>query len=189
MPDDRFPVEMVGGVPVVAAPEEIDITNAEALRSALLAAAANGDGTLVVDMTRTRFCDSSGLHTLIAAHKRAQAEGRQVLLVIPGTAVLRVFTLTGMDTVIPNFTSLAGALAQTVATANGHSRQRNEGDAAPQASRRGLAPAGELPGILKRSPKEAQEMSPGHLPVPDVACRCSRTGKPVTLADQTRSER
>jgi anti-anti-sigma factor len=157
MPDDRFPVEMVGGVPVVAAPEEIDITNAEALRSALLKAAANGNRTLVVDMTRTRFCDSSGLHALIAAHKRAEAEGRELLLVIPGTAVLRVFTLTAMDRVIPNFTSLAEALAQTAATANGHSRQRNEGDAAPKISRRGLAPAGELPGTLKRSSKDAQE--------------------------------
>jgi anti-anti-sigma factor len=117
MPDDRFPVEMVGGVPVVAAPDEIDITNAEALRSALIKAAANGNRTLVVDMTRTQFCDSSGLQALIAAHQRAEAAGRQVLLVIPGPAVLRVFTLTGMDTVIPNFTSLAGALAQTPATA------------------------------------------------------------------------
>lgn len=157
MPDDRFPVEMVGGVPVVAAPEEIDITNAEALRSALLNAAANGHGTLVVDMTRTRFCDSSGLHALIAAHRRAEAQGREVLLVIPGTTVLRVFALTGMDTLIPNFASLAEALAQTAATANGHSRQCNEGDAAPQTSRRGLAPAGELPGTLKRSSKDAQQ--------------------------------
>jgi hypothetical protein len=32
MPGTRFPVAAVGGVPVVAAPEEIDITNAEALR-------------------------------------------------------------------------------------------------------------------------------------------------------------
>ena len=96
MPEDKFPVEVVRGVPVVAAPEEIDITNAEALRAALLAA-ADGHGTLVVDMTRTRFCDSSGLHVLIAAHRRAGAEGRAVLLVIPGTAVLRVFALTGMD--------------------------------------------------------------------------------------------
>ena len=120
MPDARFPVEVVQGVPVVAAPEEIDITNAEALRAALLtaAAAADGCGTLVVDMTRTRFCDSSGLHTLIAAHKRAGAEGREVLLVIPDTAVLRVFALTGMDRVIPNFTTLAEALAQTAACPN-----------------------------------------------------------------------
>jgi anti-sigma B factor antagonist len=129
MPDDSFPVEVLGGVPVVASPEEIDITNAEALRSALLTAAAGGPGTLVVDMTRTRFCDSSGLHTLIAAHKRAGTEGREVLLVIPSAAVLRVFALTGMDRVIPNFTSLAEALAQTAATANGRRRPRDEGDA------------------------------------------------------------
>ena len=111
MPDDRFPVEVVEGVPVLAAPEEIDIANAEALRSALLNAATNGHRALVVDMTRTRFCDASGFHALAAAHQRAEAEGHEVLLVIPGTAVLRVFTLIGMDRVIPNFTSLAGALA------------------------------------------------------------------------------
>jgi len=129
MHDGRFPFEVVSGVPVVTAPEEIDITNAPQLRSALLEAAAYGHGTLVADMTRTRFCDSSGLHVLIAAHRRAGAEGREVLLVIPSTAVLRVFALTGMDTVIPNFTSLAEALAQAPAAANGHGRQRDAGDA------------------------------------------------------------
>jgi len=158
MPEDRFPVEVVQGVPVVAAPEEIDITNAEALRAALLtaAAAADGCGTLVVDMTRTRFCDSSGLHTLIAAHKRAGAEGREVLLVIPSTTVLRVFALTAMDRVIPNFTTLAEALTQTAATANGHRPERVDGDAAPKTSG-GLAPAGALPGTLERSSQEAQQ--------------------------------
>ena len=123
MPDGSFPVEIVKGMPVVAAPEEIDITNAEALRAALLTAAANGYDTLVVDMTRTQFCDSSGLHTLIAAHRRAEAEGREVLLVIPSPAVLRVFVLTGMDKVIPNVTSLPEALVRTAVTANGHSRR------------------------------------------------------------------
>ena len=147
MPQDRFPVEVVQGVPVLAAPEEIDITNAEALRSALLKAAANGNRTLVVDMTRTQFCDSSGLHTLIAAHKRAGAEGREVLLVIPSTTVLRVFALTGMDTVIPNFTSLAEALEQTAACTNGRS-QPDETDAAL---------SGKLPATLKRSSEQAQE--------------------------------
>jgi anti-sigma B factor antagonist len=109
----RFPFEVVSGVPVVAAPEEIDMTNAPELRSALLEAAAHGHGTVVADMTRTQFCDSSGLHTLLDAHKRAQAEGGQLLLVIPAPAVLRVFALTAMDRMIPNFTSLDQALAQT----------------------------------------------------------------------------
>jgi anti-sigma B factor antagonist len=124
MRDDSFPVEVVDGVPVLAAPEEIDITNADALRTALLAAAGSGPGALVVDMTRTRFCDSSGLHALIAVHKRAGAEGREVLLVIPSVAVLRVFALTGMDMVIPSFTNLAEALARTAAAANGRRREQ-----------------------------------------------------------------
>ena len=113
MHDGRFPVELVSGVPVVTAPQEIDITNAPDLRSALLEAAADGHRRLVADMTRTRFCDSSGLHTLLAAHKRARAKGGELLLVIPSVAVLRVFAITGIDRMIPNFTSLHDALAHT----------------------------------------------------------------------------
>jgi anti-sigma B factor antagonist len=130
MPDDSFLVDVAGGVPVVVTPEEIDTTNAGALRSALLTVAASGPGTLVVDMTRTQFCDSSGAHALVAAHKRAEAEGREVLLVIPSTLVLRVFALTGVDRMIPNFTSLADALARSAGTAKGRSRQRDDGDIA-----------------------------------------------------------
>jgi anti-sigma B factor antagonist len=121
--DGKFPVEVVSGVPVVVAPAEIDITNAPDLRTALLEAAAHGPGTLVADLTRTQFCDSAGLYTLLAAHKRAQAEGGEMLLVIPGTAVLRVFAITGADRIIPNFASLEEALAQTSADgSNGHCR-------------------------------------------------------------------
>ena len=131
MHDGRFPLEVVSGVLVVMAQEEIDITNAPELRSALLEAAAHGRGTLVADMTRTRFCDSSGLHTLLAAHKRAQAEDGELLLAITAAPVLRVFALTGIDRMIPNFTTLDEALAQTSADgANGHRRA----DGAPEGS-------------------------------------------------------
>jgi anti-sigma B factor antagonist len=118
--------EVVSGVSVVAAPEEIDITNAPALRSALLGAAAHGHGTLVVDMTLTRFCDSSGIYTLLAAHNRARAEGGELLLVIPDIAPLRAFQITGIDRVIPSVTSLDQALAQT----------STDGAGRPPASRR-----------------------------------------------------
>jgi len=128
--DGSFPVAAVGGVPVVVAPEEIDITNADALRSALLEAAAGGHDALVVDMTSTRFCDSAGLHVLIAAHKRAETEGREILLVIPCTAVLRVFAITGVDRMIPNFTSLPEALVKTTVAVNGD-RQQEEGTLQP----------------------------------------------------------
>jgi anti-sigma B factor antagonist len=135
MQDGRFPFEMVDGVPVVAAPEEIDITNAPELRSALLEAAAHGHGTLVADLSRTQFCDSSGLHTLLAAHKRATAAGGDMLLVLPGNAVLRVFTITGVDRIIPNFASLEEALAQTPANgSNGYRRADGGPERQPSAS-------------------------------------------------------
>jgi anti-sigma B factor antagonist len=105
-------------VPVVTAPEEIDITNASGLRAALLKAAgleAAGHLAFVVDMTRTRFCDSAGIHALVEAHKRAQVAGGEVLLAMSGAAVPRIFELTGIDRVIPSFTSLEDALAHTPA--------------------------------------------------------------------------
>lgn len=118
MHDSRFPVELVDGVPILAAPEEIDITIAQDLRAALLAAAAHGPGTLVADLTRTRFCDSSGLHALLAASKRTQAAGGRILLVIHRTAAPRVFEITAIDGLIPTFSSVAEALGE----ANGHGR-------------------------------------------------------------------
>jgi anti-sigma B factor antagonist len=121
MHDGRFPCEVINGVPVVAAPEQIDMTNAPELGAALLEAAAHGHGTIVADLTRTQFCDSSGLHTLLAAHKQARDEDGEMLLVILGTAMLRIFALTGVDRMIPNFSSLEEALAQASANgSNGH---------------------------------------------------------------------
>jgi anti-anti-sigma factor len=76
--------------PVVTAPEEIDITNAAGLRAALLEAAADRSRALVVDMAQTQICDSAGLNVLVRAHKRARAEGGELLLVICAAAVLRI---------------------------------------------------------------------------------------------------
>jgi anti-sigma B factor antagonist len=113
MPDVKFPVEVISGVPVVVTPEEVDITNADGLRAALLEAAAHGPGRLVVDMSRTQFCDTAGIHALVAAHKRAEAGRGEIRLVITGAAVLRIFAITGLDNVLPHFASREEALAAT----------------------------------------------------------------------------
>ena len=115
MPEIGFPVEMISGVPVVAAPAEIDITNAEGLRAALGQAAGDGHETLVVDLTRTRFCDSAAIHELVDAHKRARTAGGQVLLAVSGAAVPRIFQITGIDRMLPRFPSVAEALAHVPA--------------------------------------------------------------------------
>ena len=114
----RYPIEMVNGVPVVAAPEEIDASTADWLGELLLQGHCCGHGTFVVDMTGTQYCDSAGLGVLVRAHKRALAEGGELRLVIPASAaVLRVFAITGIDRVIPNFPSLYEALEPAPATA------------------------------------------------------------------------
>jgi anti-sigma B factor antagonist len=116
VPDAGFPVEVISSVPVVTAAEDIDITNAAGLRTAMLQATALGRGTFVVDMSHTQFCDTAGIHAVVGAYKRARAEGGQVLLVIGGAAVHRIVSITGLDRVIPTFQSLDQALAHTAAT-------------------------------------------------------------------------
>lgn len=119
MPDDGFRVDVVDDVPVVTTPVEIDLTNAAALRSALLDAAASGPGPLVVDMTRTQYCDSSGPYALFAAHQRAEATGHEVRLVIPSPLIRRIFALIGMNGTIPTFSSLAEALSRRTSLSRG----------------------------------------------------------------------
>ena len=117
MPDVSSPSGVISAVPVVTAPEEIDITTAYRLRAAL-AAAARGHATVIVDMTRTHTCDTAGLHVLVRAHRRALAQGGELWLVIPSPDVRRLFVITGLDRVIRQFASLSEALAQTQAGAN-----------------------------------------------------------------------
>jgi anti-sigma B factor antagonist len=134
MPEASFAVEVVSGVPVVATPAEIDITNAAGLRTALAEASAHGRGTLVVDMSGTQFCDSSGIHILVRAHKRARADGGELLLVLTAATVLRIFAIIGIDRIIPSFPSLEEALAQAPAA-------RPAGRRAAQAGLSGIAVA------------------------------------------------
>jgi anti-sigma B factor antagonist len=102
---------LINGVPVVTAPPEIDATTAGQLRMVLLRAAARRHAAIVVDMTGTRFCDSAGLAVLVRAHRRAVADDGELRLVIPaGSAVSRIFAVTGLDRVIPLFGSLDEAL-------------------------------------------------------------------------------
>jgi anti-sigma B factor antagonist len=116
VPGIRDPL-MINGVPVVTAPAEIDITTAEQLRVVLLRSAARGRPTIVVDMTRTRFCDSAGLTVLVRAHTQALADGGELRLVILGDGTLaRIFASTNLDRLIPVFGSLEKALAPSPAT-------------------------------------------------------------------------
>jgi len=103
---------------VVTAPAEIDITTAAELRAILAEWHSRGHVTVVMDMTGTEFCDSAGLRELVWAHKRAAADGGGLRLVMRAEgAFLRIFTLTGLDGIIPRFATAAQALSQGPAAA------------------------------------------------------------------------
>ena len=111
MSDERFPVTWSGRTAVVAVPEEVDVTNSDGLRDALLGALNGGAAGLVVDMTGTTFCDSAGLTALARAARRAAASDALMRLAVAAPAVLRVLNLVGMDRLIDVYPSVPDALA------------------------------------------------------------------------------
>jgi anti-sigma B factor antagonist len=118
MPATDYPFQMTGGVPVVTAPAEIDTTTSGELRAMLFEWHSRGHTTVVVDLTGTRFCDSAGLRELARAHKRAAADGGGLRLVTRADgAFMRIFTIIGLDGVIPHFATLEQALARVPAAA------------------------------------------------------------------------
>lgn len=102
-------LRLVGQSGVATLPAEVDVGNADQIRQALLAAASRDIAVLTIDMSQTTFCDSAGVHAIIAAHQQATATGTEVRLV--ATAVLRILTLVGVDQLIPIYPTLDAALA------------------------------------------------------------------------------
>jgi anti-sigma B factor antagonist len=85
------------------------MTNADQVRQALLSAVEPQVTVLIVDMSRTTFCDSAGVQAVIAAYRQAAMTGTQLRLV--ATAVLRIFTVIGADQLIPTYPTVESALA------------------------------------------------------------------------------
>jgi anti-sigma B factor antagonist len=100
---------------VVSAPAEVDITNVNGLLQAMQSCTDPEHTTLVVDMSETTFCDSAGVSELVQAHKRAEAAGGEVRLVISGASVMRLLAIIGVDRVMPIFTSLEDAVEEASA--------------------------------------------------------------------------
>jgi anti-sigma B factor antagonist len=90
---------------------EADVTT-RALGDVLSAEAVKKPRLLLVDMSGLTFIDSAGLHELVRAHRRLQADGCLLALVSPGPAVDRILQLSALDQVIPVYASAEEADAQ-----------------------------------------------------------------------------
>lgn len=110
MSDPSFPVSVRAGQAVVTAPEEIDVSNAGVLREALASAIASGQPVIVADMSGTEYCDSTGLNVLVRALEQVQQAGAELRLVMGGTGVQRVLTVTGVAGMFRIYETLGQAL-------------------------------------------------------------------------------
>jgi anti-anti-sigma factor len=105
----RAEQQTAGGGVVVTVTGEIDVDTSDILADAL-ARAADVAAVVVADLTAVTFMDSTGLNTLLGAHRDLAARGGRLALVGAQPAVRRVLELTGVDTVIPLYPSTARAL-------------------------------------------------------------------------------
>lgn len=96
---------------VVALPDEIDLSNHDAMAASLLSAVDN-PGLVIADMTATTFCDSAGLRTLLIARDHAVASGATLRIAIkPKSAVARSMAVLGFDRILPVYPSMRDAAA------------------------------------------------------------------------------
>ncbi|MET8231730.1 STAS domain-containing protein [Micromonospora sp. NPDC005298] len=80
---------------VVTLTGECDLAARDELTS-VLASAVRGAPVVVVDVGGLRFLDSTGLHTLVTAHRSAHADGRRLYAVNADGPVATVLDITGV---------------------------------------------------------------------------------------------
>jgi len=98
---------------VIRVDGEVDISNAADLRAALEGAVPQDARGLVLDLSRSSYIDSAGVHLLFGLGATLARRRKQLRLVVPeGAPVSRVLKLTGVSWTVPRDRSVADALAR-----------------------------------------------------------------------------
>lgn len=113
MPDASDPItfdfalseeRLENGAHVVAVSGEVDIFTAPDLKRTIARAIEGGARLLVVDLTHTRFLDSTALGVLIGAVKRLRPLDGRLAIVNTEPSTAKTFQITGLDrifTIVP----------------------------------------------------------------------------------------
>jgi anti-sigma B factor antagonist len=102
---------MAGDRSIVSAAGELDAHSAPALQTELDRLSTVAGASVVVDLTDVAFIDSTGLGVLVTTLKHVREANGRLDVVVSRPRVLKVFTLTGLDGVIPLHSTLDEALA------------------------------------------------------------------------------
>ncbi len=110
------PAELVlsaaGDVPIAVLDGEVDMGNASELRESMLAGVDNQAPGLVLDLSRTTYLDSAGVHVVFDLARRLHARQQQLHVVVPaGAPIRRVLVLTNVSAAAPLHENLEEAVA------------------------------------------------------------------------------
>jgi anti-sigma B factor antagonist/stage II sporulation protein AA (anti-sigma F factor antagonist) len=104
-------VDDATAAPIVRIRGEIDLSNADAVRSEIVAAVPASASGVVIDLTETTYLDSSGIRLLFELAERLQTRRQRLALVVTEAALVRrVLVLTKLDDAVPLFADVDGAL-------------------------------------------------------------------------------
>lgn len=94
-----FTIEVVdaGEVHTAVVAGQLDLANADRVREVVSCA---GGRTVVVDLSRLEFCDSSGIAALLAARSRVTEDGRSFEIRGATGIVRQVFEVTGLSSLL-----------------------------------------------------------------------------------------
>jgi anti-anti-sigma factor len=81
----------------VALDGELSGPSAYTLDDQLRKVEATGPRCLVLDLSGLTFIDSAGLARVLGAHRRAQRDGRRLLVIEGDSAIRRLLSLTALD--------------------------------------------------------------------------------------------
>jgi anti-anti-sigma factor len=76
---------------------DLDLSTAKQAEQAIEDAEKAGRSTVVVDLRRLSFMDSTGLRVIVSADKRARRSNRRVVIIQGPAPVRRVFEITRLD--------------------------------------------------------------------------------------------
>jgi anti-anti-sigma factor len=76
---------------------ELDLSSVAKVQEELRRIEAKSPATLVVDLSKLSFLDSTGLRCIVTADERAREQGRRIVIVRGPDAVQRVFAITRLE--------------------------------------------------------------------------------------------
>ena len=101
MSENRFNIEKKEFYTLITIEnEKLDAIIAPVLKSELVLIAGNGEKNIIIDMEKVKYCDSSGLSTILVANRLSKNANGVFALSKLQSAVLRLISISQLDTVL-----------------------------------------------------------------------------------------